>query len=312
MQSWTRAQKWAVVVGVVLLCLLLARPRLTPAEPATQLTATTVATNQSQDLPTTQGQAPSTIDPLTPQPDPAIDSLYLVMGGQPENCFVEYIPLEVRVVVRNAGEVAIDLFVVQLNDAEHTIYGLAAGQSVEIPFSNIVYGRQYTAQIDPADLVAERDESNNIRTMSVPDATPLPHCTATPPPMPSPSTQQPDLVIANMYLEMEGRTGGCMLAYAPYGIRVVVRNTGDADAPPFVVQLNGVAQSVANGLTAGQSVELHFSGTVPSGQYSAFVDPAGQVAERDESNNTQTFMAPTPTPPPLCTPAPTNSPTSTP
>ncbi len=315
MRSWTRAQKWAIVVGVMLLCLLLARPQLTPAGPILLLTATasrtptTVGTPRPHYLPLVkQWQETSTIDPLT-SPDLVIDFMYMEMEGRTGSCVMEYTAYEIRLVVRNGGDAAAGSFAVQLNGTQQAVVaGLAAGQSVELHFPGAVLGAQYSADADPANQIAERDESNNTRTFTAPMPTPPALCT----PNPTTLTQPPDLVITYMYLEMEGRTGACMFAYAPYGIRVIVVNTGDVAVGSFAVQLNGTEQTVAAGLAAFQSVELHFPGTVPSGQYTAIVDPAGQVVESDESNNTQTFMAPTPTPPPICTPTPTNSPTATP
>lgn len=112
---------------------------------------------------------------------------------------------------------------------------------------------------------------------------------------------QPDLIINHMYLEMEGRQGACVNAYSAYGIRVQVKNIGSADTGSFFVDLNGVVQEIIDGLRVGQIVELHFPGTIPSGQYEATVDVTDQVIESREDNNTSSFHAPTPTPPPLCT-----------
>jgi subtilase family serine protease len=315
MRPGTRAQKCAIVVGVIVLCLLLVRPQPAPAGPILLLTATAsrtptaIGTLRPHYLPLVkQSQETSTIDPLT-SPDLVIDSMYMEMEGRTGSCVMEYTAYEIRVLVRNAGDAAAGSFAVQLNSTEQTVTaGLAAGQSVELHFSGAVMGSQYSAQIDPANQIAERDESNNTRTFTAPMPTAPVLCT----PNPTTFTQPPDLVIAYMYLEMEGRTEQCMVAYAPYGIRVIVQNTGDAAAGPFAVQLNSAEQTVAAGLAAGQSIELHFAGTVPSGQYTAVVDPADQVAEHNESNNTQTFMAPTPSPPPICTPTPTGTPTPTP
>ncbi|MBI3151699.1 MAG: hypothetical protein HYZ21_06175 [Chloroflexi bacterium] len=111
---------------------------------------------------------------------------------------------------------------------------------------------------------------------------------------------QPDLMINFMYLEMEGRQGNCVNAYSPYGIRVQVKNIGSAKTGSFFVDLNGILQEVNYGLLVGQSIELHFAGTIPSGQYEATADVTNQVVESREDNNTFSFHAPTPTPPPLC------------
>jgi hypothetical protein len=114
-----------------------------------------------------------------------------------------------------------------------------------------------------------------------------------------------DLVIYNMILMMAGQQGNCVNRYAPYGIRVVIENQGHGDANTFWVGVNEDLLQVEEGLAAGQSLALHFSGTVPSGTYMATVDVFDQVKELNEDNNLETFLAPTPTPPPICTPTPT-------
>lgn len=121
-------------------------------------------------------------------------------------------------------------------------------------------------------------------------------------------TSLPDLTVMLIYLEMEGRQSNCVAAYTPYEIRVWVENIGLTDAGPFVVDLNGTHQQVDAGLTASQSIELHFPGTVPSGRYEAVVDVTDQVVELQEDNNSLSYIAPTPTPPPLCTASPTSTP----
>lgn len=136
-----------------------------------------------------------------------------------------------------------------------------------------------------------------------------PNPTTSEPSLPSPLAQstsesdhplQPDLIINFIYLEMEGRQGNCVNAYSPYGIRVQIENIGSANTGPFFVDLNGILQKMSNGLPVGQSIELHFTGTIPSGQYEATADVTNQVVESRENNNTYSFHAPTPTPPPLC------------
>jgi len=121
-------------------------------------------------------------------------------------------------------------------------------------------------------------------------------------------SSQPDLTIKLMYLEMEERQGNCVNAYSPYGIRVRIENTGSANTGPFDVDLNSIHRKVDNGLRAGQSIVLFFAGTTPSGNYEAIVDVTNQIIESREDNNTLSYIAPTPTPPLLCTPTPTATP----
>jgi len=121
----------------------------------------------------------------------------------------------------------------------------------------------------------------------------------------TPIVALPDLAIKSIYLEMAGRQGSrCVLTFSPYGVRVVVQNVGVTASGQFEVELNEAIQTVNAGLDAGQDIELHFPGTIPSGQYTARVDPANLVPEEHEGNNAATFTAPTPTPPPPCTPTP--------
>jgi hypothetical protein len=117
-------------------------------------------------------------------------------------------------------------------------------------------------------------------------------------------SSKPDLTIKFVALEMEGRQGNCVNAYTPYGIRVQVENIGSTDAGPFVVDLNGRRQNMDDGLIAGQSVVLFFAGTSPDGNYQAVADATNQVTESREDNNSMSYIAPTPTPPPVCTPTP--------
>jgi hypothetical protein len=120
----------------------------------------------------------------------------------------------------------------------------------------------------------------------------------------SASASLPDLIIKLIYLEMEGRQSNCVGAYTPYGIRVLIENIGSSGAGTFVVVLNGARQQVGGGLAAGQFIELHFTGTAPGGRYEAHADATNQVVEYREDNNSLSFLAPTPTPPPLCTATP--------
>lgn len=125
---------------------------------------------------------------------------------------------------------------------------------------------------------------------------------------PTESASLPDLIIKLVYLEMSGRQTNCVAAYTPYEIRVLVENIGLASAGPFAVDLNNTRQQVNEGAAPGEVIDLYFSGTTPSGQYQATVDSINQVVEREEDNNTLSYLAPTPTPPPLCTATPISTP----
>jgi hypothetical protein len=111
----------------------------------------------------------------------------------------------------------------------------------------------------------------------------------------------PDLAISRVYLEMEGRENNeCVEAYSPYGIRVVIENVGEGNVGSFMVHLNDMPEEFKDGLPAGESLQIHFPGTDPSGQYLVILDREGQIRESNEENNEYRYIAPTPTPPPLC------------
>ena len=212
-----------------------------------------------------------------------------------------------------------------------------------MPFVAKASSGAYTVIADPQNIIVESNESNNSATFSEATATPVASClplqfgdgtdilTPSPTMTLTPSvtvvvkntvypthtvvattlelTSLPDLIIKFIYLEMEGRQSNCVEAYTPYEIRVLVENIGLASAGPFVVDLNGTRQEVDEGLAAGQLITLYFSATASSGRYEATADSMNQVAEREENNNTLSFLAPTPTPPLLCTATPTPTPT---
>ncbi len=132
--------------------------------------------------------------------------------------------------------------------------------------------------------------------------TPIIISTATPTP-PS-STSLPDLVVASVYLGMQGIPGypGCVPAYAPYEIRAIVENRGTAPATNvFVVEQSTQHQIQVGTLQAGQRVEIQIP-LSSGGSYTVVVDPTNTVIESNENNNVSSYLAPTPTPPAICTP----------
>jgi len=95
----------------------------------------------------------------------------------------------------------------------------------------------------------------------------------------------------------------CVVEFSPYEIRATVQNRGKKDAPAFIVEVNGI-QKVVDGLPVGIFFTLNYP-ISSDGLAQAIVDPTNQIMESDENNNTFRFVAPTPTPPPFCTPTPT-------
>ncbi len=119
---------------------------------------------------------------------------------------------------------------------------------------------------------------------------------------PPPPPDAPDLTVKSLRIELE--TGpSCAFTSQKLGVTVVVSNVGSADAGPFVVAVNGDAETVSPGLARGSSTTLWFNG-FRVGQNTALVDAAFQVVELNEDNNARVEFPPVPTLPLPCTPTP--------
>jgi len=113
----------------------------------------------------------------------------------------------------------------------------------------------------------------------------------------------PDLAIDMVRIELENIS--CLLPGAPLGVRVFFDNIGQADAGNFVVNVNGVTQTVG-GLPANAGQALFFAGA--GNPVTITLDSTNLVTESDETNNTFSDMVPVPTAPFPCTPTFTPSP----
>jgi WD40 repeat protein len=114
----------------------------------------------------------------------------------------------------------------------------------------------------------------------------------------------PDLAIKTVSLEIETVSDDeCAAPTGRAWVFVQIDNQGDADAGPFLVQVNGTEQNVSNGLKAGKSVYLWFS------EYNSLttvqVDTNSQIVESDETNNRLYQELPLPTQSPNCLKTPT-------
>jgi hypothetical protein len=110
----------------------------------------------------------------------------------------------------------------------------------------------------------------------------------------------PDLVIAAVQIELE--EPGCLAPQARLGTRVLVANAGQADAGPFIIEINALRRPVAGGLDSGGIVTIWVPGYTTS-ETTVSVDVTYAVDESDETNNLYAARLPLPTPPPSCTPA---------
>lgn len=152
-----------------------------------------------------------------------------------------------------------------------------------------------------------------------PSTSNTPTATATLTTTPTPTATQtavpgtlPDLLVTHASITLESTSCG---STGSLGTRVWIANQGNANAAPFVVELNSNEQiTVESGLPAGQTTTIWFSTSSYSNETVIFVDSTQQIAESNEDNNLFKMFLPVPTLPPTCTPtgeAPTLTPTPT-
>ncbi len=172
------------------------------------------------------------------------------------------------------------------------------GQTGPHAISAVAYTVRERAS-EPASIEVMVVESLSMITPTATAVTPL-----------STTVPLPDLFVSQLKIELE--TGGdCNYSSTQLGLRVGIWNIGNADAGPFVVEANGVQQTVATGVPAGMIATLWFPGYAYPGENRVIVDVTNQVQESNENNNAVSQMVPIPTLPPTCTPPPTEIPTAT-
>lgn len=113
----------------------------------------------------------------------------------------------------------------------------------------------------------------------------------------------PDLLIDSMRIELQNTS--CLQPNDNLGVRLTIRNNGQAAAGSFVVRVNNVDQTVS-GLMSGESLSLFFPGY--SNPVMVVLDATNSIAESDENNNNNSEMVPIPTAPLPCV-TPTSIPT---
>jgi endoglucanase len=269
----------------------------TPVTPTRTNTPTPVTpTNTPTPVTPTRTNTPTPVTPTVPGNLPDLRASSIAISYESTSCPLG--AMRMRVTVDNIGNADAGPFAVTLNGSTQTVPGLAAGRSTTVWF-DYLYRQPSTAVVDSANQVQESNESNNELTtmVAVPTQPFCPTSTSTPT-----VVNLPDLTIASMAIDFQST----VCPPSPLGLRVRVANTGTADAGPFVVNANGVTQSVA-GLAAGQSVSLWFASYVAAGPNTVTVDSANQVVESDETNNQRSQQLGVPAAP-VC---PTNTPTRT-
>lgn len=105
----------------------------------------------------------------------------------------------------------------------------------------------------------------------------------------------PDLMITGLHIELQNTS--CLIPGDPMGVRIWVKNNGQAAAGSFIVRVNNVDQTV-NTLGIGETTALFFTGY--TNPVTTTVDVTGLIQESDENNNTRSEMVPVPTPPLPC------------
>lgn len=113
----------------------------------------------------------------------------------------------------------------------------------------------------------------------------------------------PDLVIEDVTIEIDSKNP-CATDKDGKLIRIQVKNQGEADAGPFIVEMHDTWRLIEDGLAIGAETIVWFPGDNTA---TIKVDAAKQISERDERNNQITREFEIPSPPPHCfqTPTPT-------
>jgi len=266
-----------------------------------------------------QGPCLPTTPTVTPTPISSLPDLQVRGSGISADVSCPPGPVYVRVVVYNAGNTGAGPFVVQVNSETQTVAGLAPRESIGLKFIAVMSEYSPTnIYADPANQVAESDESNNFSRYEpryptrvycppTPTGTPTPTLTPTLTPVtPTVPGNLPDLTITSMWIGAQ--TSGC--SQGRLGLWVQVANIGTADAGPFSVGANGATQTVA-GLAAGQSLSVWLASNIYGNTYSAGVALANQAPESNTENNVRVELLPIPTPLPCTTATPTGTPTPT-
>ena len=198
----------------------------------------------------TSGSASPTPSPTGPGPDLVVAS---VSGTQ--------------VVIQNIGADAAGRFVVSVGSRAFIVEtGLDPGAAATFDFP--CRPGPLTAVADSTERVKEADEQNNARTAGPFDCASPSVSTTTSTTTKTQPPRLPDLIVRSVSADS-----------------VSVANIGRASAGAFTVSVGKAGSFRVGGLPAGGSATIGFSCT--SGNLVATADPTNQVAESNESNNTE-------------------------
>jgi subtilase family serine protease len=191
------------------------------------------------------------------------------------------------VVVRNQGESAAGPFIVEIRDSagidRRTLSGLGPASSVSIAFARRQNNATeiFTITADVTNQVDESNETNNSTQVRIEALA---------------ETRLPDLTVDSLDYSPRDPAVGSSLT-----LTAIVRNIGNADAGPFVVEVQdsaGTARQSVTGLRAGASVRVDFARRLNSSSetFTVTADALRQISESDETNNSRqiTVRASTP------------------
>lgn len=229
----------------------------------------------------------------TSQPDLIIGNVLIQL--QPGIDCAQSSTLGLLIEVKNAGPVAAQIFVVNVNGTDFTVNtGLQPNQTFVFWVPGYAQGENRIV-VDSVNNVTESNEENNSVFLTLPVPTLPPTCpTATTPP----NTNLPDLTLGNISISLQPGVD-CRVS-AQLGLLIEIRNIGPAAAGSFNISVNGTIGTI-NGLPPNQSTQVWVAGYA-NGPNTIVIDPNNQIQELNRANNTASVTLPVPTLPANCRP----------
>lgn len=306
---------------------------ITPTATLTAYVLDTVTDTVTPSPETTPGISATATTTAAISPDLIITGLSNITMNDPvPSCVPTEGPvpsLGIWVYYENQGPASSGAFIIDVNGVTGSAAVMPAYSSASLWIPGPFTGGGVTAVIDYGNAVFEMIEGNNTFTWTVAVPTMPSYClasytptptltvyvantftaTVTPSPVISPTATVtsgilPDLSITNMSDITMDPVPACVPAggpYPPLGIHLTILNSGSADSPACVVDINGVTATVSS-LAAGNTGNVWVQGGFSAGGALAVVDVYGTVPESNESNNSFSWTVAIPTLPADCTP----------